>query len=410
MKGKITTYFKDKKYGFICGDDGKKYFFHNSYFVNQLNTQYIRKNLRVSFDESFNNKGDFANNIIVDEMSYNIESEKEYVFTNIKNGIKITKWFIGVVSFLFLSILIVFAYLGYKYIYPKFLLSGGEEVIEELYEGNPSKYYLNDELIKEYRIIVSFERGFSKFFNTKFYATYYPEEIKKPLINEVDSDIGSKYNNLTNECKKITNEEIDSFFSSNNTEYLDFSEFVNHRHSRAFVKRMPSLNRVYETSLILNNDCQAGVYAMSGVVRKDNGEEIITVDRLSIFKGNNQYLSLHKLKNYVALKDPFLHFVNEQIFYNTKTNAYVIVHTDSGVITIYSLNYINTFIDLLLKEVTNGDIQKLNYYRGFLEQDENYKAETLEEKEINGKIAHLYKKLAEDKTFVSNLNQKVERD
>ena len=44
--GKVKFYNKEKKYGFITGDDGKDYFFHSSGVSNEL---YVQDGDKVEF-------------------------------------------------------------------------------------------------------------------------------------------------------------------------------------------------------------------------------------------------------------------------------------------------------------------------------------------------------------------------
>ena len=44
--GKVKFYNKEKKYGFITGDDGKDYFFHSSAVSNEL---YVQDGDKVEF-------------------------------------------------------------------------------------------------------------------------------------------------------------------------------------------------------------------------------------------------------------------------------------------------------------------------------------------------------------------------
>lgn len=406
MKGKITTYFRDKQFGFIQGDDGKKYFFHRTNFKNETDVEYLRKNLKVDFTDSFNSKGDFADNIIVDEMSYPYnssasETNQDYVYRNLKTGIQITKWYFGISFIMFFTIIGGVSYSAYTYFYKPYFK--GSPVFEEIYEGNPDTYYLNDVLINKIRTIISFERGFAKFFDTRLGVVYYPNKARI-ILQALDDSVSSKYGVLTNECKKITNEDIDYFISYDDKDmmigYLNFSNI--NTPTMAYGSHMKSLNRRYQGSLILNDNCKTGAYMLGGDIKKVDEEELTAVDRVAIYQGKKQYLSLHKLKDYVALKDPFLHFVNEQIFYNTKANAYVIVDTESGIINIYAKNYINKFYDILQNEIANGDLQILNRHNGLLEQNKDRELKTSEEKEINRKIVNLYEKLASDKYFTVN--------
>jgi len=56
MKGIIKTYLPEKKYGFIKGDDGKNYFFHENEFK-KIASQCLCEDMYVSFDQKANPKG-----------------------------------------------------------------------------------------------------------------------------------------------------------------------------------------------------------------------------------------------------------------------------------------------------------------------------------------------------------------
>ncbi len=64
MYGKVTVYFKNRRFGFIQGQDGNSYFIHAS----KLNGEYIEKGYYISFDTFSNEKGKYnAKNVIVVE-------------------------------------------------------------------------------------------------------------------------------------------------------------------------------------------------------------------------------------------------------------------------------------------------------------------------------------------------------
>lgn len=62
MKGIITTYLPQKKYGFIKGDDGKDYFFHEAEFRDRSQIAYLCEDAFVDFDEQATPKGYKAKN------------------------------------------------------------------------------------------------------------------------------------------------------------------------------------------------------------------------------------------------------------------------------------------------------------------------------------------------------------
>lgn len=64
MYGRVTKYFRDKKFGFIQGDDGNTYFVHHS----NLNGEYIERGYYVFFKPYVNDRSDFnARGVIVIE-------------------------------------------------------------------------------------------------------------------------------------------------------------------------------------------------------------------------------------------------------------------------------------------------------------------------------------------------------
>lgn len=75
MFGRVTKYFEDKGYGFICGENGKSYFIHRS----KLEGEHIERGYMVYFDVYSDDRADNkAMNISVIETP-----EREY-----KNGKK----------------------------------------------------------------------------------------------------------------------------------------------------------------------------------------------------------------------------------------------------------------------------------------------------------------------------------
>lgn len=50
MKGRIISWDEDKKFGFIKGNDGKKYFLHASEVKDKISLKKIEKNKEVYFD------------------------------------------------------------------------------------------------------------------------------------------------------------------------------------------------------------------------------------------------------------------------------------------------------------------------------------------------------------------------
>jgi cold shock CspA family protein len=62
MKGTIKTYLPEKKYGFIKGDDGKDYFFHESEFRDRNQLDKLCEEAFVDFDQQATPKGYKAKN------------------------------------------------------------------------------------------------------------------------------------------------------------------------------------------------------------------------------------------------------------------------------------------------------------------------------------------------------------
>lgn len=64
MYGRVIKYFRDKKFGFIQGEDGNTYFIHNS----NLNGEYIEKGYYVFFKAFTNSRSNYnAKNVTVIE-------------------------------------------------------------------------------------------------------------------------------------------------------------------------------------------------------------------------------------------------------------------------------------------------------------------------------------------------------
>lgn len=57
MKGTIKTYLPEKKYGFIKGDDGKDYFFHENEFRDKSHIDKLCEEALVNFDQQATPKG-----------------------------------------------------------------------------------------------------------------------------------------------------------------------------------------------------------------------------------------------------------------------------------------------------------------------------------------------------------------
>lgn len=57
MLGSVSTYLPEKGYGFIKGDDGKDYFFHNRAFIDKRQISFIAEEARVTFDQEATPRG-----------------------------------------------------------------------------------------------------------------------------------------------------------------------------------------------------------------------------------------------------------------------------------------------------------------------------------------------------------------
>ena len=81
LYGRVKRYFQDKGYGFICGEDGNKYFIHHS----NLNGEYIDRGYYVFFKPFQNDRSDYnAENVMVIEahqrgMNEMMVNKTEYV-------------------------------------------------------------------------------------------------------------------------------------------------------------------------------------------------------------------------------------------------------------------------------------------------------------------------------------------
>lgn len=75
MNGTIKTYLPEKNYGFIIGDDGKDYFFHDSEFKHKNHKDKICENAIVEFDQVATPKGYKARDcVLVDPKEINTYS------------------------------------------------------------------------------------------------------------------------------------------------------------------------------------------------------------------------------------------------------------------------------------------------------------------------------------------------
>lgn len=65
MTGAIKNFLPQKQFGFILGDDGKDYFFHQSSLVSSCQSSHIMEGALVEFDPSVTPKGYKANKVTI---------------------------------------------------------------------------------------------------------------------------------------------------------------------------------------------------------------------------------------------------------------------------------------------------------------------------------------------------------
>lgn len=89
MKGTITTYLPEKKYGFIKGDDGKDYFFHEDEFRDRNQIAKLCEEAFVAFDQQATPKGYKAKNCSLIEPSKIVSyaTPNEFVVSR-SNGVR----------------------------------------------------------------------------------------------------------------------------------------------------------------------------------------------------------------------------------------------------------------------------------------------------------------------------------
>lgn len=89
MIGTVTSYLSDKNYGFIKGEDGKDYFFHNSSLKDKKDINKLCEDLILEFEQKATPKGYSALNIsLLDNnitLKYNVP---DTVYISKKDGIK----------------------------------------------------------------------------------------------------------------------------------------------------------------------------------------------------------------------------------------------------------------------------------------------------------------------------------
>ncbi|MDR1771006.1 MAG: cold shock domain-containing protein [Hungatella sp.] len=71
MIGRVTRYFDEKKYGFICGEDNQTYFIHAS----KLNGEHIQPGYLVFFKSFSNDRSDYnARDVIVIDSTESVKN------------------------------------------------------------------------------------------------------------------------------------------------------------------------------------------------------------------------------------------------------------------------------------------------------------------------------------------------
>ena len=74
MYGRVTKYFQDRGYGFICGEDNNTYFVHGS----KLYGEHIDRGYYVSFEPYRHERSDYnAKNVHVIEVPENMNTSKD---------------------------------------------------------------------------------------------------------------------------------------------------------------------------------------------------------------------------------------------------------------------------------------------------------------------------------------------
>ena len=88
MKGTIKTYLPEKKYGFIKGDDGKDYFFHESEFRDKSQISNLCDEAYVSFEQTATPRGYKAKNCtLIDESDIATYIVPDEFITSKSNGV-----------------------------------------------------------------------------------------------------------------------------------------------------------------------------------------------------------------------------------------------------------------------------------------------------------------------------------
>jgi cold shock CspA family protein len=89
MEGTIKTYLPEKKYGFIKGDDGKDYFFHESEFRDKSHIANLCEEALVSFEQRATAKGYKAKNCaLIDSSDVNTFVIPDKFITSRSNSIR----------------------------------------------------------------------------------------------------------------------------------------------------------------------------------------------------------------------------------------------------------------------------------------------------------------------------------
>lgn len=70
MKGKVVSYVRNKKFGFVNGDDGESYFLHFSTLLNKADENKLIKGVVIEFDPTPSPKGLAAKKVKVPEVFF----------------------------------------------------------------------------------------------------------------------------------------------------------------------------------------------------------------------------------------------------------------------------------------------------------------------------------------------------
>ncbi|MFC3024692.1 cold-shock protein [Vibrio zhugei] len=70
MKGQVVSYWVGKRYGFIMGDNGIRYFLNSRHLVDVMDEKRLVKGIPVEFDPIRTPKGDYATKVSISEVFF----------------------------------------------------------------------------------------------------------------------------------------------------------------------------------------------------------------------------------------------------------------------------------------------------------------------------------------------------